>query len=125
MSWMARAVTSVGDRIAALASAGTLYLLSYQNEILTRSGCGSIFVDPADGHTEDANVVADVDAVAVLEVRDDVGAVDGVAGPQQHDHAGDQQHDQADGDPASCECGSSVRPPRAGRRRHLTRRGHA
>ncbi len=42
VSCRARDVTSVGDRIAALASAGTLYLLSYQNEILTRSGCGSI-----------------------------------------------------------------------------------
>src|SRR6476469_9249348 len=39
---MARAVTTVGDRIAALTSAGTLYLLSYQNEILTCSGCGSM-----------------------------------------------------------------------------------
>src|SRR6516164_182359 len=35
-------VTRFGDRITALASAGTLYLSSYQNEILTRSGCGSI-----------------------------------------------------------------------------------
>ena len=33
---------------AALASAGTLYLPSYQNEILTRVGSGSILVDPAD-----------------------------------------------------------------------------
>ena len=32
---MARAVTSVGERITALASAGTLYLLSNQNVILT------------------------------------------------------------------------------------------
>lgn len=42
VSWIAREVTRVGDRTAALASAGTLYLLSYQNEILTRSGSGSI-----------------------------------------------------------------------------------
>ena len=41
---MARAVTSVGDRIAAFASAGTLYLVSYQNETFTRSGCGWISV---------------------------------------------------------------------------------
>ena len=39
---MLRAVTSVGDRMTALASAGTLYLLSNQNEILTRVGCGSM-----------------------------------------------------------------------------------
>ncbi len=39
---MVRAVTSVGDKIAALASAGTLYLLSYQKEILTDVGCGSM-----------------------------------------------------------------------------------
>ena len=103
---MARDVTSVGDRITALASAGTLYLLSNQNEILTRSGCGSIAVDPADGHTENAHVVAGEDAVAVLEVRDNVRAVDGVAGPKQHDHAGDEQHDKRRRRPSSCECGS-------------------
>src|SRR6202171_2946044 len=34
VSCKARDVTSVGDRIAALAPAGTLYFLSYQNEIL-------------------------------------------------------------------------------------------
>ena len=73
---MARAVTSVGDRITALASAGTLYLSSTQNVILTRVGCGSIAVDLADWHPEDADVVAGEDAVAVLEVADDVGAVD-------------------------------------------------
>jgi len=39
---MARPVTSCGDRIAALALAGTLYLRSNQNEILDRSGYGSI-----------------------------------------------------------------------------------
>src|ERR1700756_2610962 len=39
---MARPVTSIGEMIAALASAGTLYLLSNQNVILTRWGCGSI-----------------------------------------------------------------------------------
>ena len=42
VSWMARDVTSVGDKTAALASAGTLYLSSYQNETFTRSDCGSI-----------------------------------------------------------------------------------
>ncbi|CKT34952.1 Uncharacterised protein [Mycobacterium tuberculosis] len=42
VSWMARPVTSCGDRIAAAASAGTRYLRSNQNEILARSGCGSI-----------------------------------------------------------------------------------
>src|SRR5258708_11333775 len=39
---MARPVTSCGDRIAASALAGTLYLRSNQNEILELSGCGSI-----------------------------------------------------------------------------------
>ena len=39
---MVRAVTSVGDKITAFASAGTLYLLSYQKETLTDSGCGSM-----------------------------------------------------------------------------------
>lgn len=34
--------TSVGDRITALAAAGTLYLSSNQKVILTRLGCGSI-----------------------------------------------------------------------------------
>src|SRR5277367_3568259 len=39
---MAREVTNDGDRITALASAGTLYLASYQKLTLTRSACGSI-----------------------------------------------------------------------------------
>src|SRR6267378_942870 len=42
VSWMARAGTSDGDRITALASAGTLYLASYQKLILTRAPCGSM-----------------------------------------------------------------------------------
>src|ERR1700722_2860341 len=39
---MAREVTSDGDRIAALASAGTWYFALYQKLILTRRGWGSI-----------------------------------------------------------------------------------
>ena len=42
VSWIARAVTSCGDRITAFASAGTWYLRSTQNEILDRTGCGSM-----------------------------------------------------------------------------------
>ena len=80
-------------------------------------------VDLADGHTEDANVVTDVDAVAVVEVGDDIRAVDGVGGSEQHGRAGDEQHDKGDGRPSSCECGSSSGLPACGWR-HLTRRGH-
>ena len=111
---MARAVTSVGDRIAAFASAGTLYLVSYQNETFTRSGCGWISVDLADVHTQDSNVVPDVDAIAVLEVRNDIRAVDGVAGPEQRGHTGDQQHDKGRGDPASAKATHCPASPGAG-----------
>src|SRR6478609_7693493 len=41
-SWIARALTSDGDRIAARASAGTGYSLSTENVTLVRFGCGSI-----------------------------------------------------------------------------------
>ena len=41
-SWIARALTSDGDRIAALASAGTGYCLSTEKVTLVRFGCGSI-----------------------------------------------------------------------------------
>ena len=76
---MARAVTSDGDRIAALASAGTLYLPSYQKVILTRSRLRFDLVDLADRHTEDAHVVAGEDAVAVVEVGDDASSCGPVA----------------------------------------------
>src|SRR3979490_3369307 len=55
-----------------------------------------------------------VDSVAVLEVRNDIRAVDGVAGPEQHCHAGDQQHDKADGDPAPANSVHCPAPPPAG-----------
>src|ERR1700751_5930423 len=41
-SWIAREVTSDGDRIAARASAGTAYCLSTENVTLELVGCGSI-----------------------------------------------------------------------------------
>ena len=41
-SWIAREVTSDGDRIAARASAGTGYCLSTENVTLELVGCGSI-----------------------------------------------------------------------------------
>ena len=66
---MARAVTSCGDRITALASAGTLYLPSTQNVILARSRLRFDLVDLADRDAEDAHLVAGEDAVAVVEVR--------------------------------------------------------
>ena len=59
-----------------MASAGTLYLLSNQNVILARCGLRLDRVDLADRTPEDAHLVADEHAVAVVEVGDDVVAVD-------------------------------------------------
>ena len=41
-SWIARALTSDGDRIAASASAGTGYCLSTEKVTFVAFGCGSI-----------------------------------------------------------------------------------
>ena len=87
---MARAVTSVGDRIAALASAGTLYLPSNQKVILTPSGLRFDLLDLADRHAEDADLVAGEHAVAVGEVGDHLGAVAVVDGSQRHQRTGEQ-----------------------------------
>ena len=92
---MARPVTSCGDRIAALASAGTLYLRSNQNVILTRCGLRLDLVDLADRHAADAHVVAGEHAVAVVEVgRPPSFGRSWPVGSHQHDHAGNEQQDQ-------------------------------
>jgi hypothetical protein len=98
---MARAVTNVGDRIAAFASGGHLVLAVVPERDLHSLGLRLDLGDLAYVHAEDAHIVADVDAVAVFKIGNDIRAVDGVAGSEQHDHARDEQHDKTDGDPAS------------------------
>ena len=87
---MARDVTSDGDRITALASAGTLYLSSNQNVTLTRWGCGSILSILPTGTPRMTHVVTGEDAVAVGEVGGDVRAADAARQPHHRDDAADQ-----------------------------------
>ncbi len=70
VNWIARDVISCGDRITALASAGTLYLLVEPERDLGPLRLRFDLVDLADRHAEDVHVVAGEDAVAVVEVRD-------------------------------------------------------
>ena len=72
-------------------------------------------VDPADVHTEDADVVARRRCrCCSRSTPTTLVRLIGVAGPQQHDHAGDQQHDKADGDPAPADAiHRPASPPKA------------
>ena len=87
---MARPVTSMGDRIAALASAGTLNLRSNQNETLTPSGCGFDLLHLADRYAQDADIVAGEQRGAVVEIADHFGAVGVADRPHRHQRTGDQ-----------------------------------
>ena len=70
-SWIARALTSDGDRIAAWASAGTGYCVSTEKVTLVAVGLRFDLLDRADGDAEDADLVAGVETVGVGEVRDE------------------------------------------------------
>ena len=105
-----------GDRITALASAGTACFPSNQKVILTRAVSGSICSDLADRNTKDADLVTDEDAVAVGEVSNDDASPCGAGAVQQHRGGADDHQDQHSGPRwRGCWCAcSSIRPSDAG-----------
>ena len=90
---MNRADTTVGEMMTALASAGTLYFASTAEGDLGPLRLRLDRFDLADRDAEDADIVAGIDAIAVLEIRGEPRLADGTGlhGDQQ---ATDQQRHQ-------------------------------
>ena len=84
---------------------------SNQKVILTRWGCGSMRVDLADPHPEDAHLVAGIDAVGCSRSTPITCVRRSIAECARHHAAGDQGEHENDRQPGPCATHSRHRVP--------------